>query len=155
MRALLILPAVALFASAQPAVSTAQDLGDLVLACDGAGVWTETVTDDNGTIGKFSDDTDTKHKRSASGRVTVRFTGEFAELRFPITFPASVRRGGQQLGPVAVSDDEIAYETRDMFGRSRGLKINRRTGEIELRHRALTFSGTCNKVEAAPEERKF
>lgn len=142
-------------AAAATPLPAPEELHGLTLACDGSASWTQTVTDDNGTIGNFQDDNETKHQRSAAGRVHVSFTPEGGSFRLPPRF-ATFRAGGPfSFSQVELSGDIIIGKVRGMLGQDRAVRIDRRTGEILVEFAGATFNGVCQKVTDTPGERKF
>ncbi|WP_296596467.1 hypothetical protein [Phenylobacterium sp.] len=147
-------------ASAAPARAAEQpllppDVRNLNLACNGSAVWTEKVTDDHGTLGKFDDDTETKHTRSGSGRVLVRFTETGGSFRLPPTFPGGKNGGWYSMSAVEVTEGLIVGRTKGLLGQSKSMVINRQSGEITLEFAGVTFSGACEKFVETPGARKF
>lgn len=130
------------------------ELHGVNLVCDGSGGWTETITDDGGTIGRFKDDTETKHSRSASGRVHVSFGPDASSIRFPVTMK-SRNAGRWTFEKVDLEGDKILGTMRGLLRASRAMTINRKTGEIEINWSDITFSGMCQKAAEEPAVRKF
>lgn len=112
------------------------------------------MTDDNGTIGVLKDDTETKHARSAAGRVQVRFSETGGAFRLPPTFPGRTEVWTPFYG-VELRGELIVGSLKGLFGLSDAASIDRQSGEAVFRLRDLTFSGVCEKIVETPGVRRF
>ena len=74
------LVALPLAAVAQDASSSSAANAPLELTCNGRGVYQQKHADDNGTIGKVTDDRDWYSREETGGRVRVRFANGTGEI---------------------------------------------------------------------------
>jgi hypothetical protein len=87
-------------------------------------------------------------------RIRVEINGTTGRVRLPAAMVHEDRDDWVALSGLAVDEDEITGHFSTGKFRSERLRIDRQSGEIQLRG-ASAFDGTCDKAPDTPPQRKF
>lgn len=144
--------------------AAAQEPLKVLLICDGLQKVTETevtnMTAQNNQNGQSANAQGFTHRAvEVPRRVSLAFEGETARIRMPRamlpTFGPKTQDGWLQLSEVQITDRQLAGKvTLNAFNKPT-VKIDRTTGDIEIRSLLLAYSGACERGPDDPEARKF
>ncbi len=92
---------------------------------------------------------------TAKRRIRVEITGAAGRVRLPAAMAHSERDSDWlPISALSITDEEITGHVSMGMFRTERLRIDRTSGEIQLRGTSA-FDGECDKASEAPPQRKF